>query len=269
VSIVAAVVIAAGTTTVSNSPTPTPIDAIGADIADAFTGYNLFFFGGAVAGTGIMAFSGADHAIRVGVQQSLAAPAYAETSFYAGYVVPAIVAPTVWIVGLATRDREVTGAGSAAVQALAVTLVTVTVLKVGVGRVYPLNGGDPNAPDRLQHPEYAHELRPFQSIDAAWPSGHTAATMSIAAALTAYYPDRLWIPFVGYPLALAIGFGVIDRDSHWASDVLAGGLIGHAIGYSIGRAFRRRAHGESEQQGVELVPLVGGRMQGIGIGATW
>jgi membrane-associated phospholipid phosphatase len=177
-------------------------------------------------------------------------------------------------VGLALRDKDTAAAGSAAVQALGITLVATSVLKLGVGRPYPLNGGDPNAPDRLDHPEYARQFRPFGSLWPlpAWPSGHTSATTAVAAALTAYYPERLWIPLVGYSIALAIGFGLIDGDRHWTSDVIAGALVGHAIGYSVGSAFRRRSRSERDGRrdgGVQLLPIVGPGLCGAAASAAW
>ncbi|HEY3817447.1 MAG TPA: phosphatase PAP2 family protein [Polyangiaceae bacterium] len=258
----------------SSGRQPTPIDAVGADLVEDFTGYNLLFYGGAVAATGVMAFGGADQAIRVGVQEHLSLPVYGDVSNYVGYLLPVIVAPGVYLVGLAVHDPKVVGAGSAAVQALVVAILTTAVLKVGVGRVYPLNGGDPSAPDRLDHPSYAHDFRPFQSLSLptgpAWPSGHTVGTTAVAAALTGYYPDELWIPFVGYPVALAIGFGLVDGDRHWASDVLAGALIGHAIGYTTGRAFRRRLTGQgSGADGPRLVPLASPGMTGLAVQGDW
>lgn|GEM_PF-1550682 len=252
------------------TPMPTPIDALGADVARAFTGTNLLYYGGAVAETGAMAFLGGDHAVRVAVQENLASGAYGEAAYFTGYLAPAIVAPGVWIVSMALHDRDMAGAGSAAVQALGVTLMTTAFLKIATGRVYPLNGGDPNAPDRLDHPEYAREFHPFGTLLAlpAWPSGHTASFTSVVAALTGYWPDRLWIPLVGYPVALAIGFGMVDGDRHWTSDVVAGALVGHAIGYSIGRSFRLRAHGDAAS-GISLVPIVGPGLEGVGVGGTW
>ena len=51
---------------------------------------------------------------------------------------------------------------------------------------------------------------------------------------------------MGYPAALAIGLGMIEGDYHWLSDVVAAALMGHAIGWVIGKRFRERydaAHG--------------------------
>lgn len=260
--------------TPSRASLPTPIDGLGADLADAFTGTSLLFYGTAVAATGAMSLVGADQAIRVGVQRHLAFAPYGDTSVVAGYVLPAVAAPAIYLIGLAVDDRETAGAGSAAVQALVTTVLTTGLLEWGVGRVYPVNGGDPRAPDLLQHPEYAREFRPFQTFawpPGAWPSGHTSATISIAAALTAYYPGKAWVPLVGYPLALAIGFGMIDGDHHWASDVVAGALIGHAIGWSVGRGFRRRLAGATggSQDALSVVPVLGPRSGGVAAVGAW
>jgi membrane-associated phospholipid phosphatase len=255
-------------------PIPTPVDGLGEDLVQAFTGPSLLFYGGAVLATGAMAFGGADQAIRVGVQRHLDWPAYADASVLAGYILPTAFAPTLYLVALAAHDRVLAGGGSAALQALAVTLVATSVLKLAVGRVYPLNGGDPRALDRLDHPGYATTFYPFQRLDLptlpSWPSGHTSACISVAASLTAYYPDQLWIPLIGYPVGLLIGVGLVDGDRHWASDAIAGALIGHAIGYSIGKSFRARVagNGGAATQGIAIVPLAG-EAYGLALAGAW
>jgi membrane-associated phospholipid phosphatase len=233
---------------------PTPIDALGPNVADSLTGSSLLWFAGAAAETAAMSASGGDHAARLFAQRNFASTAYGDVANVGGYALPAIVAPAIWITGLAADDAETAGAGAAAIQALATTLVVTAVLKVGTGRPYPLNGGDPNAPDRLDHPEYAQVWKPF-SFDnrLAWPSGHTSASVSIAAALTAYYPGRWIVPAVAYPVALAIGAGMVAGDRHWTSDVVAGALIAQAIGWSIGKSFRR----QRENARVVVVPMNG------------
>ncbi len=253
---------------------PTPIDALGSDLADAFTGTNLIFYGAAVAETGAMAFGGGDHAVRLAVQRNLAAPAWGDTAYVAGYALPALVAPGLWGYGLASRDRGALGAGSAALQALAATLATTALLKWTTGRAYPLNGGDPHAADVLDHPEYARAFRPFR-LDGgwAWPSGHTSAAMSVVAALSSFDPDHVAIPLVGYPIVAAIGLGMIDGDRHWTSDVIAGALIGYAIGSSMGTSFRRRARAADEEERhavtVHFVPLIANGALGGSIAGMW
>jgi membrane-associated phospholipid phosphatase len=242
-------------------PLPTPIDGLGEDIANAFTGPSLLFYGGAVVATGAMAFGGPDQAIRTGVLRSMDWPVYGDAAVLTGYILPAALAPTLYLVGLAADHRDLTGAGSAALQALAVTVVATGVLKFAVGRTYPADRGDATA------------FYPFQRLDLpvfpSWPSGHTSACISVAASLTAYYPDQIWIPLVGYPLGLAIGFGLIAGDHHWASDVVAGALIGQGIGYSIGKSFRARAQGTGRTAtDITLVPMAGG-IYGLALVGGW
>ncbi|HEY3593480.1 MAG TPA: hypothetical protein VGL13_06390, partial [Polyangiaceae bacterium] len=178
-------------------PMPTPLDGLGANLADAFGGQNLFYYAGAVATSAAMVTSGTDQAIRIEVQQRWSIPSYGQAAVVTGYVLPTVVAPAIYLVGLFTEDRTLAAAGAAAVQALAVTVAATSMLKWATGRPYPMHGGDPNDPHRLAHPEYAREFRPFNFDGAwAWPSGHTSASISIAAALTAFYPEEPWIPSV-------------------------------------------------------------------------
>jgi membrane-associated phospholipid phosphatase len=237
---------------------PTPIDGLGVDLARAFGGYNLVFYGGAIAGSAALAFSGADERINNAVQEHLASGAYGNAANVTGYILPSVLAPGIWLTGLALGDRPATGAGSAAVQALVVTDVTTFVLKVSVGRDYPPGDG--------------HTFRPFQSWSwpfPAWPSGHTSSATSVVAALTAYYgASELWIPFVGYPLALAIGLGMLSGEEHWTSDLLAGAVIGQCIGWSIGRSFRARALGTTPPV-VSFVPFIAASSRGLAIEGVW
>jgi len=256
------------------APSISPVSRLGQNIIEAFTGTNLIFHGAALASTGVFSWGGIDHEVFVFTQKHEGQGSmFSEATVVLGYVLPLTLAPVLYGTGLVSSSHELTGAGSAAVQALVVTVVTTGLLKWMTGRPFPYHGRDPRDPDRPNHPEYAHEysFQLFRSTSIyAWPSGHTSASISIAAALTAYYPDSLWIPAIGYPIALLIGFWMINGSHHWASDVLAGGLMGHTIGYSIGQNFRRLAHpsstattpikARSKQASINVVPLAGARL---------
>jgi len=237
---------------------PTPIDSVGADLARAFGGYNLLFYAGAIGGSAALAFSGADQSIRDDVQEHVGSKVYGSAANLAGYILPPVVAGGVWLTGLVVRDRPAVGAGSAAVQALVVTIGTTFVLKVSVGREYPPTG--------------ATTFHPFQGWSwpfPAWPSGHASSTTAVVAALTGYYgSDELWIPFVGYPLALAVELGMLSGDEHWTSDLFAGTVIGQCIGWSIGRAFRARARGDKPAP-VMLVPFNVPSAQGLAVAGAF
>ncbi len=242
-----------------SAPLATPVDALGSDLGGAFGGTNLLFYAGAVGGSAALAFSGADGSLRDAAVEHFASNGYGTAASLVGYVLPLTVAPGTWLAGLVFRDRDAAAAGSAALQALAVASATTFVLKLGVGRAYP-DGGD------------AHAFAPFQDWSwpfAAWPSGHMASSFSVVAALTAYYGSgELWIPFVGYPAAVAIGAGLLSGDEHWTSDLLTGAVIGQCIGWSIGRAFRAREHREAAPA-VSLAPLTGPSLRGLAVTGSW
>ncbi|HEY4105295.1 MAG TPA: phosphatase PAP2 family protein [Polyangiaceae bacterium] len=122
-------------------------------------------------------------------------------------------------------------------QAGVVTLASVSLLKFGVGRRFPNGGTDPNAPDRLDHPERARDFAPFQRGLGGWPSGHTAIMFSGAAAFRASNPELGVVSFAGYPFALAVAGGMWLGDHHYASDIISGALFGQAVGDSAGQSF--------------------------------
>jgi hypothetical protein len=91
--------------------------------------------------------------------------------------------------------------------------------------------------------------------------------MSIAAALYGFAPDNnWWALYFGYPLAMGIGFGMVVGDHHWASDVVAGAMLGHAVGYTVGRRFRKAYEGDKESpsprafsiEGIQAIPTASG-----------
>lgn len=249
------------------SALPSPLDAVGDDALRAVSGWQWVYLAGAVAATAAMSPTGADHAIRVGVQEHARVPAWGDAAYYGGYVLPIVVPASLYVGGLVARDHELAGAGSAAIEALVFTELVTVVLKVGTGRPFPANGGDPNAPDHLQHPEYAHEWAPFGFAGRyAWPSGHTAAAVSIAAALTSYSENPWLVGSIAYPVAGAIAFGMLTGDHHWASDVVAGALLAQGIGWSVGKSFAARAGRSSAHADcVTVVPVASFGVQGLAV----
>ena len=246
---------------------PSPLDAVGDDALGAASGWQWLYLAGAVAATAAMSPTGADHAIRVGIQEHARVPAWGDAAYYGGYILPVVVPASIYVAGLVAHDHDVAGAGSAAIQSLVFTELVTVVLKVGTGRPFPAHGGDPDAPDRLQHPEYARDWKPFGFAGRySWPSGHTAAAVSVAAALTAYSDDPWLVGSIAYPVAGAIAFGMLTGDHHWASDVVAGALIAQGIGWSVGKSFAARARPSSSlADRVSVVPVASFDTQGIAV----
>jgi membrane-associated phospholipid phosphatase len=72
---------------------------------------------------------------------------------------------------------------------------------------------------------------------AGWPSSHTANAFSIAATISEIYHDNTAVKIGAYTYAVFMGLAV-SVSVHWASDTLAGMLIGYAIGKTVGKSFR-------------------------------
>ena len=94
--------------------------------------------------------------------------------------------------------------------------------------------------DDLAKPFFDRQ-RPFQVMpdvrlidarpsSAAFPSGHASMAAAGAFSPTRMLPQARWI---FWPLAVIIAFSRVYLAVHWPTDVLAGGLLGLAIGWFV------------------------------------
>ena len=127
--------------------------------------------------------------------------------------------------GLVTRDRRLLDTGRDAVEAeiLAAGIAT-PILKFAVGRARPSDGSD------------GDEFQPF-SGKASFPSGHATEAFAVASVFAAR-ADGWVVPVVSYSLASCVAYARVHDRSHWASDAIAGGLVGTLIGRTV--VMRRR-----------------------------
>jgi len=135
-------------------------------------------------------------------------------------------------------DAETKTAGSAVLQAMIVQAAYTTLLKGFTGRPDPIENGDPaNKEDGTCG--NSSDAEAFFVGGCTWPSGHTSSAFSLVSSLYAFYPEKKWIAYYGHPMALTIGLGMVEADEHWFSDIVAGAFIGHVIGWTIGKNFRK------------------------------
>lgn len=236
-----------------------PWEHVAEDIAGIYAWPNLLFHLSAVAVTPPLVWK-VDRPVQDYFQQhSPLGDGFGDAALIVGGVLPAALPLGLYLGGLAGDAAELASAGAAVLQAEVFQLVVVTTLKWVTDRAGPYPAGDPLA-RRWSQGLFRDSDDPadfnFNPFDVKgglrWPSGHTASNVAMVSTLVAFYPDQLWLPLVGYPFALAVGVGMIEGDYHWLSDVAAGALFGHVIGWVVGRQFR--AAFDARQRGPHKAP---------------
>jgi membrane-associated phospholipid phosphatase len=162
-----------------------------------------------------------------------------------------VVALLMYLAALVWKRRALMGGAVAALQAVLATFVATLVLKGLAGRRGPARPGysalHASFPKTRDPSDFLLEFWRNHIHDGRffWPSGHTATAMTLVSALVAFYPERRWLAWVGYPVVAFVGLGLVEGDFHWVSDIFAGALIGHVIGWTVGTRIRRLSAGAS------------------------
>lgn len=122
-----------------------------------------------------------------------------------------------WVAGDAAGNSTLTAVGKDGIEAsfLAAGLVT-PLLKEIAGRSRPNAGQGP------------HDFHPF-SGSASFPSGEATEAFAVASVVSAH-SHHLWVKGIAWGAAGLVGWERMNLDRHWASDIVAGALIGTGIG---------------------------------------
>ena len=210
-------------------PFVTLFHGMGQNMFGSFTyNYGANYIVGAVASYGLVE-GGVDWQWRRNAIDHPWIPRTGDISVETGPIV-SIGAPLgLYLYGTYERDAELQIVGLALGQAAINAGVITSVIKAFTGREGP------------QHKTTDHS-EDFRfgflrgGIYQGWPSTHTAIAFSMATTLMKLYPDNTLIGIGSMAYATIIGVGV-STNIHWLSDVVAGGLIGYAIGATTGASF--------------------------------
>ncbi|MDR2374911.1 MAG: phosphatase PAP2 family protein, partial [Treponema sp.] len=158
---------------------------------------------------------------------------------YIGYTVPVITPITTYIIGRAMKDEKLQITSFALMQTLMLTLAIQTPLKMITGRTLPGIVTELDHTRNSRSDNFSDEFNWFnKNFIGGWPSGHTANAFAAAATISEIYNDKFLLKLGLYSYAFLIGFGT-TLDVHWASEAIAGVLIGYAIGKSVGKSFSK------------------------------
>lgn len=92
-------------------------------------------------------------------------------------------------------------------------------VKFTVGRVRPAQS------------THTFQFKPFSGSE-SFPSGHTTQAFAVASVIAAHY-DQWWVQGLSYGLAGVVGYSRIEQNAHYASDVVAGAIIGTVVGRAV------------------------------------
>jgi membrane-associated phospholipid phosphatase len=171
---------------------------------------------------------------------------------YIGYIVPVITPVTTYTAGRFTNNYKLQITGLALAQSLMLTAAIQTPLKMITGRALPGIVTELDHTRNSRTDNFSGEFNWFnKNFIGGWPSGHTANAFAAAATISEIYKDKLWLKIGVYSYAAIISFGV-TLDVHWASEVLAGALMGYAIGKTVGKSFSQILGGEHKKGGLSF-----------------
>ena len=202
-------------------------------VRESYSGWNSLAHIGAVGATYLLIESGVDADVQTWAarRNETLSIATSVPALIGGFFVPVAV-PLYMMRSDATRNG-----GMAAQQAVFVSFTVTTLLKALTGRSPPDAETPHDVDKRSRHFRYGF-LR--GGIIHGWPSGHTMTNMALAASLSSYFNDSKQVKYYAYGWAAyvmaAATFGA-QGGVHWLSDVVAGGLMGWAIGTTIGKGF--------------------------------
>ena len=225
------------TPALTTSPQLTRTWHLAEHVKESYSGWNSLAHIGAVGATWLLIKSGVDADVQAwsARRNETLSIAASVPALIGGFFVPVAV-PLYMMRSDATRIRN---GGMAAQQAVFVSFTVTTLLKALTGRSPPDAETPCDVDKRSRHFRYGF-LR--GGIIHGWPSGHTMTNMALAASLSSYFNDSKRVKYYAYGWAAyvmaAATFGA-QGGVHWLSDVVAGGLMGWAIGTTIGKGFAR------------------------------
>lgn len=131
-------------------------------------------------------------------------------------------------VGLGAHSPVLARTGRDALVAMGAAGLLTAAAKTVIGRERPSAHGNGESD--------SFEPFTFESEDNSFPSGHTSQAFALAAVIAGHTHNRL-LHLAAYGGAGAVGIARIAADRHFASDVVAGAILGTVVGHAVVRRF--------------------------------
>ncbi|MCL2283109.1 MAG: phosphatase PAP2 family protein [Fibromonadales bacterium] len=170
-----------------------------------------------------------------------------------GFAAPFAAPVAFYYYGKNQNDKKMQIAGLAVAQAALLGFTVSSGIKAFTGRSAPdimekaIMGRDNG---REEEGDYSDDFKfgfMKRGVFHGWPSSHTATAFAMASALAEVYSDNTAVVIGAYSYAAFIAAGM-SVTAHWASDVVAGALIGVAIGKTVGKSFSRHLNDKKAEE---------------------
>jgi hypothetical protein len=249
-----------------------PFTSIGNNAITCFTDYNLLFHAGGAVATYSIIKSDLDYDLHnYFFKNKNKFNAYSLPAVYIGYLSPLLLGGGMYISGLAFDNTKTATAGCAVLQASLLAFTEMTVLKAITGR---------QNPDAKTYTKETDKSSSFRfgflrnGIHYGWPSGHMMVSTAMVSCLSSFYSDNKLLIEISWVAWVYMLTGVTVHDGntmHWFSDIVAGSMMGYAIGNTVGKSFRLYYH-NSKLPGVpvfQINPVVGYQFAGLKFETSW
>lgn len=211
------------------------------------------------ASTGLLFLS--DKSVRTFVQDNL--PTKQDGlikigDYYGQGIFPFGLGVGMYFTGLATKNIWIKKTGSTLMEALVASGITVTLLKVIIGRTRPFKNEGP------------YSYHPFQikNIYNSLPSGHAIIAFTTSAVL-AEKIDNIYATVGLYGLASLTAYQRMYSDNHWLSDTFLGAVLGIAIGKYFANLDNPKDRESVSKLNYNLFPIISKNINGLGINISF
>ena len=155
--------------------------------------------------------------------------------------------------GIVDSDNRALRTGSQIMEVIIGTGMVIQLGKHVTGRQSPFKSSSRTG-DWVLFPDQVNYNRNVQAHD-AMPSGHIATAQATVSVIVENYPEKKWIPYVGYPLVAWVGMGLVGTSIHWLSDIPFGIAIGHSMAKSVTRGNYKKSETPSASYWPEIQPM--------------
>lgn len=165
-----------------------------------------------------------------------------------GYAVFGAAGAT-YLIGRAAHNERARATGLLGIEALIDETIVVQALKQITNRERP------NKPNGNSD---------FYDGGTGFPSGHAAASWTLATVFAEQYSDHKYVPWVAYGLASAVCVARVTAVKHSASDVFVGGIIGYLIGHHVAK----RGSADVKKTTISILPFAERHTHSMGLTGT-